>query len=176
MARPRSQFIRTIRSRRNTDWGFGVDFLDVQASATIKVLSTTSLTIAEQATIVRIRGMFHVFLEAAAAAGDGFLGAMGIALVNSDAFAAGVASVPGPLTDAHWDSWIWHSFFDVRALTTTLADGVNAQAASVRLPVDSKAMRKWDPAETLVGMFEVVESGTAIITVSGDTRILLKAA
>ncbi len=83
---------------------------------------------------------------------------------------------PGPLTDAHWDSWIWHSFFDVRALTTTLADGVNAQAASVRLPVDSKAMRKWDPAETLVGMFEVVESGTAIITVSGDTRILLKAA
>ncbi len=147
------------------------------ASAGGKTLGTTSLTVAEQQTIVRIRGIADVFLTAATVAGDGFLGAMGIALVNSDAFAAGIASIPGPQSDANWDAWIWHSFFSIHQLTATEADGSNASAAHQRIEVDSKAMRKWDPADTLVLMFERTLQGTgATLFMECDTRILLKAA
>ena len=175
MAR-RTQFRSRIVSRRSTDWGFGVDALNLGMSASTKILGSTSLTITEQQTIVRIRGIIHVVLTLATSATDGFLGACGIALVNSDAFAAGVASVPGPQSDANWDNWMWHSYFDVRAVTATLADGVNGPMASQRLVVDSKSMRKWDPAETLVLVLEGTESGVAAVEFNGDTRMLLKAA
>ncbi len=125
---------------------------------------------------MRIRGLFHVIQVLGAGNGDGFLGAVGIALVNSDAFAAGVASVPGPQSDANWDAWMWHSYFDTRVITATLADGVNGPAASQRIEIDSKAMRKWDLSETLVMVIEGTEQGTAQIKFNADTRILLKAA
>ena len=177
MARPRSGFVNRVRTRRQTDWGFGVDVLDQSVSTSSKILGTTSLTVTEQQTIVRIRGLVHCYaLAPGGTVGDGMLGAMGIALVNSDAFAAGVASVPGPLTDAHWDAWMWHSWFDLRALSTTLADGANADTCHQRVVIDSKAMRKWDPAETLVLVLEHVRSGTMTMEYNGDSRILLKAA
>ena len=163
------------RSRRNTDWGFGVDMVNQTITTSTKIIGTTSLTIGEQATIVRIRGHIHLLI-AAAGSGEGYLGACGIALVNSDAFAQGINSIPGPQSDANWDNWMWHSFFDVRAVSATLADGVNAVAVSQRIDIDSRAMRKWDPAETLVLMVEGVENGTATLRINADSRILLKAA
>ncbi len=159
-----------------TDWGFGPD-LNFSASATGKTIWSTSLTIGEILTIVRIRGFVHVLQTVSSAANSGMFGAMGIALVNSDAFAAGSGSIPGPFTDLNWDNWMWHSFWDVRTATNVLGDGVNATSITQRIEIDSKSMRKWDPAETLVGMFEVgIESGTAVVNVRGDTRLLLKAA
>ncbi len=176
MAPRRAGFPNRVRTRRNTDWSFGPDILVQTVSTSTKLLGTTSLTVTEQQTIVRIRGLFHVTLTAAAAADNGFAGAVGIALVNSDAFAQGINSIPGPVTDAHWDAWMFHSFFDVRSITATIADGVNAVAVEQRVPIDSKAMRKWDPAETLIIMAEFVETGTATARVNADMRMLLKAA
>ena len=169
-------FPRRSSAKRLTDWGFGVDVLTQSMSTSTKLIGTTSLTVGEQQTIVRIRGHLHLTLLTGAASGDGFIGAAGIALVNSDAFAQGINSIPGPLTDAHWNAWMWHSFWDVRVLTGTFSDGVNAGSVQQRLEIDTKAMRKWDPAETLVLMLEGVESGTAAMEFNGDSRILLKAA
>ncbi len=173
--RHRGQF-RTAGKKRLTDWAFGVDILNQTIDASEKILGTTSLTTAEQQTIVRVHGVLHVTLITASVAGAGFLGAAGIALVNTDAFGQGINSIPGPLTDAHWDSWLWHSFWDVRALTGTIGDGANSGAAHQRIAIDSKAMRRWDPAETLVIMVEGVEVGAASATLNCDTRILVKAA
>ena len=164
------------RSRRNTDWGFGVDMVNQIITTSTKILGTTSLTIGEQATLVRMRGHLHLICEVSGGVDNGFNGAAGIALVNSDAFAQGINSIPGPQTDSNWDSWIWHSFFDVRTITATIADGVNAGVAHQRIEIDSKAMRKWDPAETLVLMVEAVENGTATLRINCDSRLLLKAA
>ncbi len=164
------------RSRRQTDWGFGPDIIAQTLSSSAKLLGTTSLGITEVQMLIRIRGMMHLVLETSGGVGNGFIGASGIALVNSDAFGVGITAIPGPFTDAHWDNWIWHTFFDVRSITATIADGVNAGVCHVRIPVDSKAMRKWDPAETLVWMTEVSESGAATLKVNADSRILLKAA
>ncbi len=176
MARPRQFAARSFRTKRLTDWGFGVDMLAQNLTSSAKLLGTTSLTIAEQATLVRIRGLIHFLLVSAGSVGDGFLGAAGIALVNSDAFAQGINSIPGPQSDANWDSWIWHSFFDARAVTATITDGANAAGISQRIEIDSKAMRKWDPAETLVLMVEGTETGVANLQINCDTRLLLKSA
>ena len=169
----RRQFTRNV-ARRTTDWGFGPDLIDQALSASGKILGTTALTIGIQATVVRLRGVFDVFLTSAASIGDGFIGAVGVCLVNSDAFAAGVGSVPGPLTDSNWDAWFYHRFFSLHALTATLADGVNGVAAHERFQIDSKAMRKWDPAETLTMVVDVVERGAAAMRINSDTRLLLK--
>ena len=175
MARHTRFPVRATGRRRQTDWGFGPDMLDQTVSSSAKLLGTTSLTVSEGQTIVRIRGILSLVLQTAASAGDGFLGAAGIALVNSDAFAAGIGSIPGPQSDANWDNWMWHSFFDVRVNTSTITDGVNAFGAQQRIVIDSKAMRKWDPAETLVLMCEFTESGAASVNVNCDSRLLLKA-
>jgi len=173
MAPRRSLFVRQARSKRLTDWGFGPDFLNATIAASGKLLGTTSLAVDDQETLIRVRGMAHIFLELAGV-GAGFLGALGIGIVGTDAFTAGIASLPGPQTDAHWDGWLWHTFFDVRTITATLADGGNSQTQSVRIPIDSKAMRKWDPADTLVIMLEVVETGASSLRINADTRLLLK--
>ena len=163
------------RSRRATDWGFGIDFADQSITGSSKVLSTTSLGIATPFTLIRMRGSFHMYLVGTAGAlGDGFNGAVGIGLVSNEAFGVGITAIPGPQSDANWDGWIWQSFFDIRQITATLSDGANAAAASVRLEVDSKAMRKWDPGMTLVGVCEVVESGSQNMDVQADSRVLLK--
>ena len=162
------------RTRRLTDWGFGVDAGGLGLTATAKTLWTTALAISTPFTIVRLRGYAHISLLTASSAADGFAGAIGIALVNSDAFTAGVASIPGPLTDANWDGWFYHQFFDIRTVTGTIGDGVNAGAASQRIEIDSKAMRKWDPSETMVGVIDVTESGVATGELNANTRLLLK--
>jgi len=160
--------------QRHTDWGFGVDMLANTLSSSAKLLGTTSLGVAEPVTLIRIRGMIHFILTLGDAAGSGFLGAAGIALVNTDAFSVGITAIPGPQSDAHWDNWIWHSFWDVRTATATIADGVNAAGVSQRIVIDSKAMRKWDPAETLVLMVEGTETTNAAVRINCDTRLLLK--
>ena len=171
LARRSRPFVRS--TRRATDWGFGVDMLNQTMSVSSKILGTTSLTVGAQVTIVRIRGLLHLTLDSGDAAGAGFAGAAGIALVNSDAFAAGAGSIPGPVGDANWDRWMWHSFFDVRSITGA-ASGANAVSQDQRIIIDSKSMRKWDPAETLVLMVEGVEATNAVLRINCDSRILAK--
>ena len=176
MARPRGFLPRRTTSKRQTAWGFGPDEVDGSIGASGSQLWTNGIILVAEinATIVRIRGKMRIQLLTATAAGDGFFGALGLCLVSTDAFVAGVASIPGPLNDLPWGGWIWHSFFDVRTITGTIADGVNAATASTLIDIDSKAMRKWGVNETLVGVIEHVESGTATAELQGDTRVLVK--
>ena len=175
MAQPRRSGFRRTSARRKTSWAFGPTDVDTSLATTQTTLWTTfiALTVPE-VTIVRIRGMASAYLQSATAVGDGFRGAVGIALVTAEAITAGVASVPTPLGDDDWDGWIWHSYFDVRAVTSTIADGVNAGGAVVRIPIDSKAMRIWNDNLRLFGVWEVVESGTAVAEAVASTRVLVK--
>jgi len=162
-------------SARRVDWGQGPTASDVGMSGNAKVLWTSNASTTVGQTVVRTRGQWHVYLTAATAIGDGYQGAMGLTMVSADAASAGAASVPGPYSDPIWNGWLWHSYFDVRVLSTTLADGVNAMVASQRGEIDSKAMRKFEPGQTFIGVVEGVESGTAVLEFQADTRVLLKA-
>jgi len=114
-----------------------------------------------------------VILTAATAAGDGFLGAVGIGVVNENAFTVGgTTSVPTPVTDMDWDGWMWHQFFDLRTNVAGVGDGQSG--ISIGFDIDSKAMRILGDEMILMGCTEVVESGTATMEVSADSRILAK--
>ena len=116
-----------------------------------------------------------LFQVSASVAGDGFDGALGIGIVSTEAF--GVASaggVPGALTDADWDGWIWHSFFHLHQIAATESEGSNAVGSVARITIDSKAMRIFEDSETLFGDVETVTDGTAVGELWADTRILLK--
>jgi len=96
------------------------------------------------------------------------VGAYGLAVVTDRAFAAGVASVPGPFTDAGWDGWfVWRSFsFDIE-----FNDSTGVWHPSIQQEVDSKAMRKITDDETVV---LVAESQGGAFDISMPLRLLFK--
>jgi len=160
---------RTQSVRRSTEWNIGVEEVDGSRSATGSELwSGSAVPAAGGLTVGRIRGWCGLTLLSAAAAGDGFFGAIGIGIVTTAAHTAGSGSVPTPLTEEAWDGWMFHRYFDLRAITATIADGVNAFAAKVQIEIDTKAMRKLPLDMTLFGVTEVVESGTATMEIQAD--------
>ena len=161
--------------RRVVDWGLGPCNQNDSITSTGKHLWTQGISPSQNLTLIRTRGFVQVVLLSVGAAGDGFLGAHGICMVTEDAFAAGQASIPDPFSDSNSDIWLWHSIFDVRAITATIADGVNAYSCVSKIEVDSKAMRKnFDPEMVIVGITGVQESGTATAEINADTRMLFK--
>ena len=87
--------------------------------------------------MLRTRGMLNVTNLTIA---DGFSsGAFGMIVVTDVAAAAGVASIPGPVTDASDDGWFVHQFF---ATKTELESAVGfSQQVLTQYVIDSKAKR-----------------------------------
>ncbi len=174
MARPRG--FQQRGPRRKTVWAVGPQEVDRNVTSSTSVLWSAGVILTDQSevTIVRIRGIITATLITVAATGDGFFGAYGIGLVTTSAAQAGIASIPTPLTEESWDGWMWHTYFDVRSSTATIADGVNAFGAVSRTIIDTKAMRKFTNDMTLVGVTEVVESGASNVEFQGQARMLVK--
>jgi len=166
------------RSRRKTEWDVGPGGSSVTniTSSAIAILGSGIALVggAGEVTIVRIRGHFEGILKSATAAASGFHCAFGIGLITSAAFAVGISAIPGPLSEIGWDGWMYHTFFDLHAVTGTTADGVNAMSNYIRFPVDTKAMRIFETDMTLVPVLETVEAGVATLDVFFDSRLLAK--
>ena len=153
--------------KRLTQWLGPADqgFVSVTGAGALIVASSS---FEEPLTIVRTRGAFT--LKPTSFASDlNFTGAMGMAIVSTEAFTAGIASVPEPFSDADWGGWmVWRSFGEhVQSITQA---GV-IYPGSLTLEIDSKAMRKVTPNETLV---VVAESQAGAFDVFDGTRHLLK--
>ena len=175
MAR-RSGFQRGHRgTRRGTTWALGPQEVDGSLSATGSELwSGAVATTLGEVTLIRTRGHVSSYMEASSAVGTGFFGAWAIGITTAVALAAGIASMPTPLTDATWDGWLWHNFFDARAITATIGDGVNAFSCVARAEIDSKAMRRLEDDMVLFGVTEVVEQASGLLETQADTRMLFK--
>ncbi len=97
-------------------------------------------------TLVRTRGQVAVKPQVFSADLE-IVGAYGVAIVTDRAFAAGVASIPGPFTDAGWDGWaVWRSF----GYQLDFGDETGKFQGAVFQEVDSKGMRKVTDDETMV--------------------------
>lgn len=171
MAHSRARF--QARSRRSRLWnqGPGGQTITSFASSTTSVLGLGQTSLGG-VTIARVRGNLELVLTAAAAAGDGFHVGFGIGISTADAFSVGgVTSLPNPLDDMDWGGWIYHTILDIHNVTATIADGSNVPV--VRHVVDSKAMRKMKPNETIWGSMQVIEDGTSGLEVSFDSRMLV---
>ncbi len=162
-------------NRRKTGWNEGpfstVTLLNAEGST---LWSTGQNFLADGLTIARIRGEVLLFLGAVTSALDGFQSyALGLGIVSTAAFTAGVASVPSPLTEIDWEGWLWHhsgAAIQQKAGAEDITDPSN----SVRIAIDTKAMRKVDSDETLIGVVELgTEIGTASLQFSARTRMLV---
>ena len=164
--------------RRLTAWSLGpggddILFDPAAPSATSNGVFGSGVTpVIPQLTVVRIRGMFTALLKTADAANAGFTGAVGIGIVSADAFAIGITAIPKPFSDAEWPGWLWHQFFD---LTASFALAANTtQPPSIRIPVETKAMRKLRLNEILFANFEVGETAAATLRMTFVSRMLVK--
>ena len=174
---PRREFSRgRPPARRRTGWdlGPGQNAVTEITSTSVTILGSGIILLIDGATLVRTRGSFQAYLTAVAGAGQGFHGAIGIGIVNEDAFAVGVSTIMDPITDADFDGWLYHRFFDIHSVTGTLADGVNSVGVETSFEVDSKAMRKVTDGDVLFAAVEMSEDGTAVADVFFDSRMLFK--
>ncbi len=172
---------RAGRARRLTAWGVGPDGVSQQLTSSGSLLFTNGASPAsEPVTIVRTRGSLLFYLSASVTGGDGYHGAVGIGIVEANAFNAGIASMPTPITEEDWDGWMWHQYFHLLA-PTPIAGGASQDGdamltvgAILRQEIDSKAMRKIHAEEVLFAAVEATEIGSATIVCALRTRILVK--
>ena len=170
-----SRFQRTGSSRRLTEWSSGPTSAAKQnTQAAGKIMIDTGQQALSSITVIRLRGELGIWIEVATSIDDGFTqyGA-GIGIVSVDAFDIGITAVPGPLSDASWGGWMWSHTGS--ALISRSADESLDSFGSVRIPIDSKAMRKIGINEVVVGVVEfLTEIGTASASFQMGTRMLSK--
>jgi len=161
--------------RRKTGWTTGPRGRLTITSETIALFSVGIVGGGDGRTLIRTRGELLAYITATDNAAGGFARiAVGIALVNPAAFAVGATAMPGPITDANWDGWLWYKTF---ALFTNTAFTLpsNDGPSSARFEVDSKAMRKWKSEDAVVGVAEAeTEIGTTTFKLELNTRLLEK--
>ena len=107
MASPRTARFQRTSSRPNRAWaGLSTASFTAVAGSGGKVLLVSFVTIAGiDETILRNVGTLAVKSDQDVA-DEVQIGAMGLIRVTDTAFAAGVASVPGPITDIEDDGWM----------------------------------------------------------------------
>ena len=177
-------FVRS--QRRKTSWtvgpSSGADGESQEITASSSVLATSAIEfLFDGDTLVRTRGEFVASLVLSSAVANGYNGAFAIGLATLQAVTAGVASLPTPIDEQEWDGWLYHRYFSLisggaiaSATAAQQADQVNGTLAALRLEVDSKAMRKVKTDMALFAIIQVIETGTATMRFSFNSRTLLK--
>ena len=171
----RSRFPSRVGSqRRKSSWSLGPNGDTPVISATGSAfISAGAQALSDGLTHARLRGEFMVQLLTAddVGAGAGFHYAAGVCIVTENAFGAGLAAVPTPLTDQTWDGWLWYYTGTIHATSTTNLD--RQPAATMRMVIDSKAMRKFKNTDIMIGVVEATEAGVSTMTAHMVTRSLV---
>ena len=168
MARRHTRFVRP--PARSMVWaGIDVANLVVGANASVIVASLgASILALRPFTIVRTRYLL-TFSSDQTAALERPRAAIGEIVVTDKAAAAGIASVPAPITEIDGDWFFWqamsHDFIFISGV------GTDSQGAN-QYTVDSKAMRKVSIDEDVVTVIQ--ETGVFGCEVSVLGRQLLK--
>ena len=152
MARARNRSSGFRRSAPNRGWSGFTTPAFVAVPAATKVLLGTFVLFNPgiDETILRTVGMLAVVSDQLVVT-EAQIGAFGFIGVTDIAAAAGAASIPGPVTDAG-DDWFLYVPF---ASQFTLASAASFQAVGFsNISFDSKAKRKFDEGTTIALMIE----------------------
>ena len=140
---------------------------------TISGVSAIGLQTAGGLTLIRSRGMFNVHFDPTSTADTVHVG-LGLMLITNDAFAIGSTAAPGPISDADYD-WIWYHVLQMGPAWTATESGNDLQQNTGYMEIDSKAMRKMKPNQTLCFAAEgLVINGGGTIDVTLTARHLFK--
>ncbi len=126
---------------------------DVDNAEGVRAIGTGSFVVGELLTIVRSHGLFTAQLDPTAV-NERVMAAFGVIKVSNEAFAAGIASIPSPNADADAE-WIVHGYLWV---TSGQEAAIVPDGLFDRVRIDSKAMRKAKPSDTLAVAFEICSS------------------
>ncbi len=138
----------------------GAGNIDFQSTSNAALLALRPFT------VVRVRGMLSIISDQVAAAEEPF-GAFGMCVVTDQASAAGLASLPSPISEEGSDVWFAYQFGAAPINTA----GVMASVATSYF--DSKAMRKVEDGETIVTLFENASASAGLLYLA-KFRFLLK--
>jgi len=118
----------------------------------------TVITSLQAATLLRTRGEILASIDGPVD-NDACSVACGITVVTEEQLAVGLTAVPDPAVDLDAD-WLWHGFIPLKAQAGTgVGASLNVVGVAHRLTIDSKAMRKLRPTNSLV--FAAKNSGLA---------------
>jgi len=171
----RQRFTRGLSSprRRKTSWnsGPGQSAVTTVSASGIQTFDS-SPEFEDGETLIRIRGSLSCYLTTVVTADDGYHFAFGMALFTEQALVAGITALQRPISDAGWEGWIYHRFFDVHGPKSA---EVLSQASIINnFEIDSKAMRKTGSGMFLVAIMELVEVGASVAQFNFQSRILVK--
>jgi len=165
---------RALSKPRATGWNDGTGGTGISgftASGAFFMGNAFGFT-ADGFTIVRQRGLLRLWGTLATAPGDGFVGAFGIGLATTAAVVAGVAAVPTPITEQDDENWMfWHA---ISVHNPVVSSTEIARSFFQEVVVDVKAMRKVASGMSIYSIIELVETGTATMSGSWDSRMLTK--
>ncbi len=105
------------QSPRVNNWGLAVSaaaYTNVPAASAVLLVrfSAAALANVSPGTIVRTRGVISILSDQEAAI-ESFFGAFAIGIVSDRSAAAGVGSLPIPITSINDDRWfVWQTFMD----------------------------------------------------------------
>ena len=148
------------RARRNSFRGRGFRpagvWSGLASTGVITVAAATkvilgSFVVGQPLTLRRTRGVIFAGSDQIVAA-ETVQGAVGLVVVSEDAFAAGAASIPGPVSDIESELWaMYQPFFNRFSFATAVGfDGASGQSVDV----DSRGQRKVTNDERIVFMVE----------------------
>ena len=130
-------------------------------------LGTVSLlTIVAAATLVRSRGMISASVNASGSNNNTIVGVLGIIVVSVEAFTAGLASVPTPITDSGRPWVVWQPF---GLYADGAALGEAATGAATTELFDSRGMRKLKANDVLAVVFEACQRDATTGTILHGT-------
>ncbi len=142
--------------KRATQWLASADVTAVTALSGAASILDQSFTGAQfealggPVTIVRVRGELYIQSDQVAAAERPF-GAMGFAVVSEQARAAGIASLPSPITDEASDLFFVMQYWEA---ASWVGNAASPATVMKRFVYDSKAMRKVPDGAALVVTME----------------------
>ncbi len=172
MARRHSRAV-SRGARRETEW-FSIPWTTTAMAAgggtLISVLNAAALGVIPF-TVIRTHLVVHITSDQVSA-DEVQMAAIGMAVVSAQASAAGVGSIPTPLTELSSDLWYVHQMLinDWAFITGAGFDG----RAGYQYQIDSKAMRKVEDGEDIVIVGEAdLALGSGVVVRMGG-RMLVK--
>ncbi len=156
-------------SRMPKTWSSFTNAGQVAISTTQSVVSIQTPATVHTRTLLRSRGEI-LLVGTPDAATDSDVVGLGLIIVNENAGGVGGVSVPGPINDPE-GAWLWHQFVPLDAVGQTAATADSA-GAIVRVPVDSKAMRKIGVDEAICLVAELSSGDFASVTLTHGIRLL----
>ena len=127
----------------------------------------------DPATVLRMVGeLFVGFGAQTLVAGDAARLAVGFGIVSQDALDVGSSAMPDPGAEPEFD-WLWWYETTLSNMSVTTAEAFAQGAGYTRVLVNSKAMRRMSPRQSLACIAEYTDiTGTPQILASCTARVL----